>query len=86
MAWQIQSTCKSDRYKRRDTILALLNHGARIPGSGALLEAADRDDIAIAKFLLRMRADVKEVVNLKHTCYEPDNCLVEDDEDMDEEI
>ena len=76
---------KATEYKRRDIILALMNHGARIPGSGALLEAAGTGDIATAKFLLRMGADVNEVVNLVDTCCESDNCLVEDDEDMDED-
>ncbi|KAG6005293.1 hypothetical protein E4U21_000268 [Claviceps maximensis] len=48
----------------RDVLVALLDHGARIPGSRALYAAARAGNLAAAELLLERGADVNEIAYL----------------------
>ncbi|KAG6037307.1 hypothetical protein E4U41_005208 [Claviceps citrina] len=48
-----------------DIVVALLEHGARVQGSGALFAASEAGNLAAARVLLQRGADVNEVVTME---------------------
>ncbi|KAK2596105.1 hypothetical protein QQS21_006452 [Conoideocrella luteorostrata] len=48
----------------RDILIALLEHGAEIPGSGALFAASEAGNVGAAEVLLEKGADVNEVTKV----------------------
>ena len=73
----------------QDIMLALLEHGAQIPCSGALVMAAMEGHISVARLLLEKGADVNEVIDLDDIYVEEDMKYLEEywgeDEDDDED-
>ena len=66
------------RDSSEDIMLALLAHGAQIPGSGALVMAVE-GNISVARLLLDNGADVNELVDLRDVKYKE-----EDEENIEE--